>query len=641
MISIDSLTLEFGGFTLLNEISFLVKNTDRIGLVGKNGAGKSTLLKLMMGIQNPTKGRVTMQKDIKVGYLPQELDCDNSKTVYEETKTAIKEVNQLKDDIEKINLELAEREDYTSDSYAKLIDKLDFLNAKLINFGASNIDADIEKMLMGLGFKREDFDRSTSELSGGWRMRIELAKILLTKPDVMLLDEPTNHLDIESIQWFENFLKTNKIAIVLISHDRRFLDSITNRTIEISLGRTYDYTCPYSDYLEQRKLRMEQQIASYNNQQKLIKETEDFIERFRYKATKANQVQSRVKMLEKLERIEIDETEDIRIKIRFSDFQASGILVFEADQMSKAYGEHEVLKDIDLRIERGEKLAFVGKNGEGKSTLVKIITDQLDYEGNTKLGHNINIGYFAQDQAMKLDPNKTVFETIDDIATGDFRTKVRDMLGAFLFSGEDVDKKVSVLSGGEKTRLALIELLLKPYNVLILDEPTNHLDLTSKELLKSALKNYTGTVIIVSHDRHFLDGLCDKVLIFKDKKVKEHLGTIDEFLNSLFQEQVTSLKVSQQAKAKTVSDNKNLYEERKKIDKEIRKYKKQFENAEAQIEKLESQIEELEQEMISNFDQEIYQKHADAKKALEQAMTDWETSSEKMEELIEQKESLK
>jgi ATP-binding cassette subfamily F protein 3 len=520
MISVDQLVVSFGGFDLFKGVSFLITPKDRIGLTGKNGAGKSTMLKILAGKQLPTEGTVSFPKDTRIGYLPQHMTVDNTKTVFDETKTAFDEILNLKAEIDRVNHEIATREDYESDSYMNLIDRVTELNDRYQMVGGTNMEAEIEQTLKGLGFERNDFTRQTSEFSGGWRMRIELAKILLRKPDVFLLDEPTNHLDIESIQWLEDFLANYSGAVVLVSHDRAFLDNVTNRTIEISLGKIYDYKANYTRYLELRKEHRETQLAAYRNQQKLIEETEQFIERFRYKATKAVQVQSRTKMLEKLERIEIDDKDNSRLNIKFPPAVRSGTVVVECKHLSKSYGDLEVLNDIDLVIERGEKVAFVGKNGEGKTTLARVILGELEHTGNLKIGHNVKVGYFAQNQAQKLDENLTVLETIDQIAVGDIRTKIRDILGAFMFSGEDVDKKVKVLSGGERMRLAMIKLMLEPVNFLVLDEPTNHLDIRSKEMLKNALAGYDGTVLVVSHDREFLDGLVKCVYEFKQKKIR-------------------------------------------------------------------------------------------------------------------------
>lgn len=530
MISVEGLTVEFGGFTLFDGLSFVVNKKDRIALVGKNGAGKSTMLKIFAGLQQPTSGNVSVPKDITIGYLPQHMQLADSRTVREEAEQAFEHIHQLEQEIERLNLQLAERTDYESESYQQLIDKVTHQSELFQMVGGTNYHAELERTLVGLGFKRSDFERPTSEFSGGWRMRIELAKLLLRRPDVLLLDEPTNHLDIESIQWLETFITTRANAVILVSHDRAFIDNTTTRTLEIELGKIYDYKVKYSEYVELRKERLEQQLRAYENQQKKLADTEAFIERFRYKATKAVQVQSRIKQLEKVDRIEVDDVDHSRLSLKFPPAPRSGSYPVIAENVSKRYGDHLVFKEVTLTINRGDKVAFVGKNGEGKSTLVKCIMDEIGYEGKLQLGHNVKIGYFAQNQAQLLDENMTVFDTVDYVAQGDIRTKIRDILGAFMFGGEASDKKVRVLSGGERSRLAMIRLLLDPVNLLILDEPTNHLDMRSKDVLKSALKEFDGTVIVVSHDREFLDGLVDKVYEFGNQKVIEHLGGIYAFL---------------------------------------------------------------------------------------------------------------
>ncbi|GAB7086531.1 ABC-F family ATP-binding cassette domain-containing protein [Marinifilum fragile] len=641
MISINNLTVEFGGFTLFKEVSFLVNSRDRIGLVGKNGAGKSTLLKIFAGLQGATKGNVSVPSEIKIGYLPQQMNHFDGRTVMEEALSAFEEVLGLEKEIAKINAEIAERTDYESEDYMKLINRLSDKNDRYHMMGGENVDAEAEKTLMGLGFLRSDFTRQTNEFSGGWRMRIELAKILLRRPDVFLLDEPTNHLDIESIQWLEDFLKVYPGAVVLVSHDRAFLDNITNRTVEISVGKIYDYKVPYSEYVVLHAERREQQMKAYTNQQKLIKDTEDFIERFRYKATKAVQVQSRIKQLEKLDRIEVDEEDMSKLNLKFPPAPRSGDLVCEAKNLSKAYGDHLVLSELEFVIERGEKLAFVGKNGEGKSTLVKVLMGELEHTGICKVGHNVKIGYFAQNQAQLLDENKTVLDTIDDVAVGDVRTKIRDILGAFMFRGEDVDKKVKVLSGGERSRLAMIRLLLEPVNLLVLDEPTNHLDMKSKDVLKEALSQFEGTVIVVSHDREFLDGLASKVYEFGNKKIKEHLGGIYDFLRAKRMENLQELEVKkamvQEKVEEAPSENKLNYLERKELSKKITKMERNVAKAEENIAKFEAQIAEME-DLLSNpekmQDQSLFIKYEDAKKDLENEMMAWEEFHEKLEELI-------
>ena len=533
MISVDGLTVEFGGTTLFKDISFQINEKDRIALMGKNGAGKSTLLKILAGVRNSTRGTVSVPKDCVVAYLPQHLMTEDGRTVREEASQAFAHLMETEAEIEKLNNELATRTDYESDDYMALIEKVSELSEKFYAIDMTHFDEDVEKTLMGLGFEREQLDRPTSEFSGGWRMRIELAKLLLKNPDVLLLDEPTNHLDIESIQWLEEFIKTSAKAVVVISHDRRFVDAITTRTIEVTMGRIYDYKASYSHYLELRKERREQQMKQYEEQQKMIQETKDFIERFKGTYSKTLQVQSRVKMLEKLELIEVDEEDTSALRLKFPPSPRSGTYPVQVDNVGKSFGDHVVFKNASFMIERGEKVAFVGRNGEGKSTMVKCIMGELEHEGTLTLGHNVQTAYFAQNQASLLDENLTVFQTIDDIAKGDIRLKIRDMLGAFMFGGpEESTKKVKVLSGGERTRLAILKLLLEPVNLLILDEPTNHLDLKTKDILKQALKDYDGTLILVSHDRDFLDGLATKVYEFGHKRVREHLCDINEFLEN-------------------------------------------------------------------------------------------------------------
>ncbi|KOY87805.1 glycosyl transferase family 2 [bacterium 336/3] len=530
MISVDSLTVEFSGKALFKDISFVVNPKDRIALMGKNGAGKSTLLKIIAGVNTPTKGRISAPKDAVIAYLPQHLMTENHLSVFEEATKAFSDLKNMEQEIEVLNKELETRTDYDSESYYELIEKVSALSEKFYTIEQINYDAEIEKVLLGLGFVREDFSRPTSDFSGGWRMRIELAKILLQDPDLILLDEPTNHMDIESIQWLEDFLINSAKAVIVISHDRAFIDNITNRTIEVTMGRIYDYKVNYSKYLELRKERREQQQKAFDEQQKMIAEVQEFIERFKGTYSKTLQVQSRVKMLEKLEILEVDEEDTSALRLKFPPAPRSGNYPLTVEGLSKSYGDHVVFSDASLTIKRGEKVAFVGKNGEGKSTLIKAIMSEIDFEGKLSLGHNAMIGYFAQNQASLLDENITVFQTIDEIAVGDIRTKIKDLLGAFMFSGDDINKKVKVLSGGEKTRLAMIKLLLEPVNLLILDEPTNHLDMRTKDILKSALKDFDGTVILVSHDRDFLDGLAEKVYEFGNKQVKEHLYDINGFL---------------------------------------------------------------------------------------------------------------
>ena len=530
MISVDGLTVEFGGSALFSDVSFVINEKDRIALMGKNGAGKSTLLKILAGVREPSRGKVSAPKDTVIAYLPQHLMTEDGRTVFEETAQAFAHLHEMEAEIAELNKQLETRTDYESDGYMELIERVSTLSEKFYSIEEINYDADIEKTLLGLGFKREDFDRQTSEFSGGWRMRIELAKLLLKKPDVLLLDEPTNHLDIESIQWLEDFLIDNGQAVVVISHDRAFVDHITTRTIEVTMGRIYDYKVNYSQYLQLRKERREQQQKAYDEQQKMIAETREFIERFKGTYSKTLQVQSRVKMLEKLEILEVDEVDSPALRLKFPPSPRSGSYPVTIENVSKAYGDHTVFRNANLMIERGDKIAFVGKNGEGKSTLVKCIMKEIEHEGTLTLGHNVMIGYFAQNQASLLDENLTVFQTIDDVAQGDIRNKIKDLLGAFMFGGENSAKKVKVLSGGERTRLAMIKLLLEPVNLLILDEPTNHLDMKTKDILKQALLDFDGTLIVVSHDRDFLDGLVSKVYEFGNQKVTEHLEGIYEFM---------------------------------------------------------------------------------------------------------------
>ncbi len=640
MISVEQLSVEFSGHTLFDNITYLVNPKDKIALVGKNGAGKSTMLKIIAGIQKPTTGNIIYPSDLKIGYLPQHMIHNDGLTVMQEAEKAFFELFNQQELIDKLTNEMAERTDYESVSYMKLIDTLTHETEKLNMMGGADYQGEVEKTLLGLGFVRSDFERQTTEFSGGWRMRIELAKILLRKPDILLLDEPTNHLDIESIQWLENFLATMSGAVILISHDRAFINAVTNRTIEISLGQIYDYKVNYDKYLVLRKERREQQIRAYENQQKMIADTEDFIERFRSKATKAVQVQSRIKQLEKVERIEIDMEDTSRLNLKFPPAPHSGSIPVEIENLTKVYGDKVVLDNIDLIINRGEKVAFVGKNGEGKSTLVKCIMSEIPHTGIMKLGHNVKIGYFAQNQASLLDEDKTVFETIDYVAVGDIRTKIRDILGAFMFGGEASDKKVKVLSGGERSRLAMIKLLLEPVNLLILDEPTNHLDLQSKDVLKEAIKTFNGTVIVVSHDREFLDGLVDKVYEFANKKVREHIGGIYDFLEKKKMDSLKELEVSLRTKVEKVeeekpSENKLSYEARKELNKQIRKTEKGIEEAEKAVEKLEKEISNIETELqnpAKAADGELFKTYEKKKRELEQKMYEWEILGEELDE---------
>ncbi len=642
MISVEQLTVEFGGSPLFDEISFLVNAKDKIALVGKNGAGKTTLLRIFSGKQSPTKGRITVPKDLTIGYLPQHMIHNEGTTVMQESEKAFEHITSLQSEIEDLNIELTHRTDYESEDYQRLLDKITHSNELLQIVGNGNFYGEIEKTLLGLGFLRSDFERQCSEFSGGWRMRIELAKILMLRPDVLLLDEPTNHLDIESIQWLESFLITANSAVILVSHDRAFIDAVTGRTIEISLGKIYDYNVNYSKYIDLRKERHDQQVRAYENQQKLIQETEDFIDRFRYKATKAVQVQSRVKQLDKLVRLEVDMEDNSRLSLKFPPAVHSGIIPVELEHLSKAYGSHIILDNIGLIINRGEKVAFVGKNGEGKSTLVKCIMDQIEYSGKLKLGHNVKIGYFAQNQASMLDESKTVFETIDYVAVGDIRTKIRDILGAFMFGGEASDKKVQVLSGGERSRLAMIRLLLEPVNLLILDEPTNHLDMRSKDVLKEAIKAFDGTVIVVSHDREFLDGLVTKVYEFANKKVREHLGGIYDFLQYKKMDSLKELEISNSLKAavqnvnKADSDNKLSYEARKEQSRKIRKAEKSVEEIEKIIANYEEELAGMNKQLeLPEFASDsdfilLYQKK---QRELEHKMYEWELLIEELEGL--------
>lgn len=645
MISIEGLSVEFGGNPLFDDITYVINKKDRIALVGKNGAGKSTMLKIIAGLQQPTSGMVNIPKDMTIGYLPQQMQISDSRTVMKEAEQAFAHIFELRSRIDRMNRELSDRTDYDSQDYHDLIERVTDANEQLTMIGAANYQAEIEKTLMGLGFVREDFDRPTSEFSGGWRMRIELAKLLLQRPDVLLLDEPTNHLDIESIQWLENFLATRANAVVLVSHDRAFIDAVTTRTIEISLGRIYDYKVNYSKYVQLRAERLEQQQRAFENQQKQIQDTEAFIERFRYKATKAVQVQSRIKQLEKIDRIEVDEVDTSRLNLKFPPAPRSGDFPVIGQGVGKTYGDHVVFSNADFTIRRGEKVAFVGKNGEGKSTLVKCIMGEIGYDGMLKIGHNVKIGYFAQNQAQLLDENLTVFDTIDRVAVGDIRTKIRDILGAFMFGGEASDKKVKVLSGGEKTRLAMIRLLLEPVNLLILDEPTNHLDMKTKDILKQAIKDFNGTVIVVSHDREFLDGLVDKVYEFGNKRIKEHLGGIYDFLQRKKMETLQDLERNSNVDSKSVLNNSGdkeisgtrlSYEERKEFQRQIKRLEKAVADNEKRVEQIEAEIQSVEEQLASPegaSDTQLYEKHGALKKALDEVMENWTEHSEQLEKL--------
>ena len=634
MISIENLTVQFGGFTLLDEISFVLNKNERIALAGKNGAGKSTLLKLMARAQQPTNGIISYPKEVTVGYLPQQMKLSNERTVKEEAALAFEHLKKLEQELEELHRQLAERTDYESDEYHHIIQRSTDVQELLLMSGINDFEAETEKTLLGLGFNRSDFNRPTHEFSGGWRMRIELAKILLQSPDVLLLDEPTNHLDIESIQWLETFLISRTNAVMLVSHDKAFLDNVTNRTIEIVLGNIHDYKVNYSKYLELRKERREQQLRAYENQQKQIQDTEAFIERFRYKATKSNQVQSRIRQLEKIERIEVDEVDNSRLNLKFPPAPRSGSYPVITENLAKNYGEHQVFSNVTLTINRGEKVAFVGKNGEGKSTLVKCIMGEIGFDGKLELGHNVKIGYIAQNQAQLLDENLTVFETIDYVAVGDVRTKIRDILGAFMFGGEASDKKVKVLSGGERTRLAMIRLLLEPVNLLILDEPTNHLDIASKEVLKKAIREFDGTAIIVSHDRDFLNELVSKVYEFGGGEVREHMGGIYDFLSKKKLENLQQLELSkspalpkQREKDQSITENKLSYQEQKEQNRLIKRKEKEVQEAEEKITKLEKRLSETEARLSTPegaSDLDLLQKYLESKNKLDAVMNNWE-----------------
>ena len=643
MVSVQDISVSFGSFDLLTNISFLINEQDRIGLAGKNGAGKSTLLKIISGLQSPTSGQIDMSKDVTIGYLPQQMRVDNSTTIINETITAFSELLTLADEIDHCSSEIARRDDYESAEYLRLCDYMTIAEERYRMLGGANYMAEAEQTLIGLGFERGDFDRMTRELSGGWRMRIELAKILLRKPSLFLLDEPTNHLDIESIQWLESFLASYPGAVVLVSHDRAFLDNVTKRTIEISLGKIYDYKASWSKYLILREERREQQIASFRNQQKMIDDTEKFIERFRYKATKAIQVQSKIKQLDKVERLEVDEEDKSAINLRFPPAPRSGTVVVEAIELSKNYGILNVLNKIDIKISRGEKVAFVGRNGEGKTTFSKIIMGELDYMGTLRIGHNVKTGYFAQNQDELLDENKTVLQTIDDVAKGDIRSKIRDMLGAFLFRGDDVEKKVKVLSGGERSRLALVKLLLEPSNLLVLDEPTNHLDMRSKDILKQALIKFDGTLIVVSHDRDFLNGIVGKVFEFRNNRIKENIGGIYDFLQKKKIQNLKEIerkeKATNDSRRSDVSSNKQRYLEKKEFDRNLRKLKRKLEESEQEIEILEKELKAVNKAFMeagnsSEADALDYLRYQELKERLNEEMDRWTIYSSDVEEFI-------
>jgi len=645
MISINHINLSFGGRILLNDISFQINPKDRIGLVGNNGAGKTTLLKIILGLQIPDAGTVEKPSSLTMGYLPQQMIHIDGKTLFHEVKTAFSQILEIENKIIELNHKIEESTDYHSDVYLKLISKLSDMNARIEIMGASKINEQIEKTLMGLGFMPTDLPGQTKEFSGGWRMRIELAKILLQHPDLLLLDEPTNHLDIESIQWLEQFLSDYNGTVVIISHDRALLDNVTNRTVEISLGRIYDYKVPYSKYAVLRKERRLQQLAAYKNQQKLIASTNQFIKRFRYKATKAIQVQSRIKHLEKIQRIEVEQEDMSAIRIRFPAAPRSGNIVIDGENLSKNYGEKIVLENIDLVVKRGERIAFVGKNGEGKTTLSRILVGDLDFTGNLRTGHNVRTGYFAQNQDELLDGEITVFDTVDRVADVKAGIKIRALLGAFLFGDDDIDKKVKVLSGGERSRLALAKLLLEPFNLLVLDEPTNHLDMRSKDILKQALKSFTGTMILVSHDREFLDGLVDNVYEFKDHKIKKYIGSINDFLEkkkiaSLHQLEIKQKEIASKTDRQFAGAGKDIYLEKKEFYRYFRKITKKITSCESAIDRLENELEELTAQLESlivpyegSKDNSLFLKYENLKKELDARMHEWEQLHKELAEL--------
>lgn len=644
MISIQDLKVEFSSQLLFDNVSFVINKKDKIALVGKNGAGKSTMLKIIAGLQSPSGGTVSKSADLTIGYLPQQMTLVDKYTVKQEVMKAFDHIKELDIQIAKMNQELAERTDYESDDYQDLIDRLTHKNDLRAMYQAENYEAEIEKTLLGLGFERTDFDRPTSEFSGGWRMRIEIAKLLLKRPDVLLLDEPTNHLDIESIQWLENFLKLHANSLLLVSHDRAFIDNVTNRTIEISCGKIYDYNVNYSHFVQLREQRVEQQLRAYENQQKMIHDTQEFIEKFRYKPTKAVQVQSRIKQLAKIVPIEVDEVDTSRLRLKFPPAPRSGDYPVIAEDVSKTYGEHNVFHDVTFTIKRGEKVAFVGKNGAGKSTLVKCIMGEIPFEGSLKIGHNVKIGYFAQNQAQLLDGELTVFDTIDQVAVGDIRTRINDILGAFMFGGPASEKKVKVLSGGEKSRLAMIRLLLQPVNLLIMDEPTNHLDMRTKDILKGAIKEFDGTVIVVSHDRDFLDGLVEKVYEFGGGRVKEHLGGIYDFLAQKNMDSLHELEKKDKPQQPApmangdepeVKQSKLNYQEQKELNRKIKQAEKRVSELEQHVNELENQISHIEQQLAQGgeVDPDIYNRHSQLNAELEQTMAQWEDAGEELEKI--------
>ena len=644
MISVNNLTIAFGGYTLLDSITFLINKRDRVGLTGRNGAGKSTLLKTLAGLQSPPSGTINAPSDLKIGYLPQTKAYAQGKTVRDEATTAFNDILHLQARLDDIRHQLATRDDYHTPEYLRLIDQLNNITDQLHLRGADDIPAQVETILKGLGFRQHDLDRPCEEFSGGWRMRVELAKVLLARPNLLLLDEPTNHLDIESITWLEAFLQSYPGALILVSHDRAFLDNVTTRTLEISLGKIYDYNVPYTRYTQLRRERIEQQTRAYENQQKQIKDTEQFIERFRYKATKATQVQSRVKQLERLQRVEIEPEDTARVTIRFQPAPRSGDIVLTARDLTLAYGPRVILRDINLQILRGEKIALVGRNGEGKTTLLRAIMNQIPHDGTLRLGHNVRVGYFAQNQADLLDPALTVLDTVDRVAVGDIRQRLRDILGAFLFSGEDIDKKVQVLSGGERSRLAMIRLLLEPYNLLILDEPTNHLDLRTKDILKAALQQYDGTLLLVSHDRDFLNGLAQKVHECANQGLKEYLGGIPQFLR---EKQITTFREYEQTPATSPStpapssspsifpsDSKLAFQQRKQLGRDIRRAQREVQQIEDEITRLETLLADDEALLAAgNADPDLLARYADTRQSLDQALARWEQASTTLEQI--------
>ena len=651
MISVESLKVEFGVKPLFSGVSFVINERDRIALVGKNGAGKSTMLKILCGMQKPTEGQVAVPNGCTIGYLPQVMILQDDTTVKEEAQKAFADIRKMAAKIDEMNRQLAERTDYESEEYAELVERFTSEHDRYMMMGADNYEAEIERTLVGLGFKRTDLDRPTSEFSGGWRMRIELAKILLSKPDVLLLDEPTNHLDIQSIQWLEQFLMQSAKAVVLVSHDRAFINNVTNRTLEISCGKVIDYRVKYNEYVQLRKERREQQLRAYENQQKEIADLRDFIERFRYKPTKAVQVQSRIKQLEKIVPIEVDEVDNSAMHLKFPPCLRSGDFPIICEDVRKDYGEHNVFKNVSLSIKRGEKVAFVGRNGEGKSTLVKCIMNEIPFEGSLKVGHNVQIGYFAQNEAQMLDESLTVFDTIDRVAKGEVRLKINDILGAFMFGGEASEKRVKVLSGGERSRLAMIRLLLSPVNFLILDEPTNHLDMPSKDVLKEAIKAFDGTAIIVSHDREFLDGLVSKVYEFADGKVREHIGGIYDYLASIDDPSVAPSQSAEKSPVTATTSNKGntnvqadvpkeSYAERKERMKKVSRAEKAVKESENKIEKMEARLKELDEILCkpeNASDMKLITEYTSTKKALDEEVEKWETLSMQLEEMKSEK----